>query len=92
MGVVVENVNIGLVITYVRCDMKVSTVEQGLLNSVGYVGIVISSHFWGFLADTWGRHKVLRVSLCGSFICASLSALSLNVAMLIVTRLCVGIL
>lgn len=52
MGVVVENVNIGFVLPYVRCEMDISTAEQGLLNSVGYIGIVLSSHFWGFLADT----------------------------------------
>lgn len=92
MGVVVENVNIGLIIAYVRCDMNISTLEQGLLSSVGYLGIVLSSHIWGFLADTWGRHKVLKVSLGGSFIFASLSAFSLNIMMLIITRLCVGIL
>lgn len=40
MGVVVENVNIGFVLPYVRCEMRISTVEQGLLNSVGYFGTV----------------------------------------------------
>lgn len=52
MGVVVENVNIGFVLPYIRCEMDISTTEQGFLNSVGYIGIVLSSHFWGFLADT----------------------------------------
>lgn len=50
MCVVIENVNIGFVLPYIRCEMKISTKEQGVLNSVGYLGIVISSHFWGFLA------------------------------------------
>lgn len=90
MGVVVENVNIGFVMPYVRCDMSISTTEQGLLNSAGYVGIVITSHMWGFLADTTGRHNVLKYALAGSFICAALSAFSVNVAMLTVMRLLVG--
>lgn len=92
MGVVVENVNIGFVLPYVRCDMKISTTEQGFLNSVGYIGIVLSSHFWGFLADTWGRRNVLRIALSGCFLCAILSAFSINIAMLIITRLFVGLL
>lgn len=92
MGVVVENVNIGFVLPYARCDLKFSSAEQGALNAVGYIGIVVSSHLWGFLADTWGRRKVLRTALFGSFTCAVLSAFSISTMMLIVTRLCVGIL
>lgn len=92
MGVVVENVNIGFVLPYVRCEMDISTAEQGFLNSVGYMGIVLSSHLWGFLADTTGRKRVLVIAMTGSFIFALLSAFSLNILMLIVTRLFVGIL
>lgn len=92
MGVVVENVNIGFVLPYVRCEMEISTTEQGLLNSVGYIGIVMSSHFWGFFADTTGRRRVLLISMGGSFICAFFSAFSFNIVSLIFTRLLVGIL
>lgn len=91
MGVVVENVNIGFVLPYARCDLQFTANEQGALNAVGYIGIVVSSHFWGFLADTWGRRKVLRTALLGSFAFAVLSALSVSIMMLIVTRLLVGI-
>lgn len=92
MGLVVENVTIGFVSAYVHCDMAVSTSEQALLNSIVYVGIVISSHFWGFLADTWGRQRVLKVALGGSFLCSFFSAFSINFLMMILTRLFVGIL
>lgn len=90
MGVVAENTNIGFVMPYLRCDMHLTTAEQGLMNSVGYLGILIASHFWGFLADTWGRHKVLRAALLGSFLCAVLSSLSVNTIMLYITRFMVG--
>lgn len=92
MCVVVENVNIGFVMPYVRCEMAISTSEQGLLSSAAYVGIVLSSHLWGFLADTTGRHNVLKYALGGSFSCAVVSVFSTNVLMLTVTRLFVGIL
>lgn len=92
MGVVVENVNVGFVMPYVRCDMGISTIEQGLLNSAGYVGIVMSSHFWGFLADTSGRQNVLKYALGGSYVCAVLSAFATNIMMLTLMRLLVGML
>lgn len=92
MGVVVENVNIGFVMPYVRCEMNITTAEQGLLNSAAYVGIVVSSHLWGFLADTTGRQNVLKYALGGSFSCAVISVFSTNIVMLTVTRLLVGVL
>lgn len=90
MGVVVENVNVGFIMPYLRCDMHLTTTEQGLMNSAGYIGILIASHFWGFLADTWGRQKVLRVALLGSFLNAVLSAFSVNILMMYITRFLVG--
>lgn len=45
-----------------------------MLSSISFVGIVVSSHMWGFLADTWGRQKVLRISTLGSFVACFASA------------------
>lgn len=87
-----ENVNVSLIISYVKCDLPMTTSEQGLLNSVSFIGIVVSSHFWGFLADTWGRRNVMRISLLGGFIFAFISAFSATVTFLICTRLIVGML
>lgn len=92
MGIGMENSLVGFVLTQVKCDMVMTSVEQGLLNSIVFVGIVVSSHFWGFLADTWGRQKVMRAALCGGAIFAYISALSTTVTCLILTRLMVGIL
>lgn len=92
MCVVVENVNIGFVLPYIKCEMDISTTDQGLIGSVGYIGIVLSSHMWGFLADTTGRRRVLLMSMGGSFSCALLSAFSVNIISLIISRFFVGFL
>lgn len=92
MGVVVEGIVLGFALPAAKCDLKFTIVEQGILNSVGFIGIVLSSHFWGFLADTWGRLKVLRLSLIISCCWSLISSFSVSVAMLIVTRFFVGLL
>lgn len=91
MGMAAENINISFVIPFMKCDLEMSTTEQGLLSSVSFLGIVISSHFWGFLADTWGRRKVMRISLLGGFTFAFMSAFATTTSLLICFRLIVGL-
>ncbi|CAD7090045.1 unnamed protein product [Hermetia illucens] len=84
--------SVGFYIMFVKCDLDVSVYEQGLLASTAFIGIVISSHTWGFLSDTWGRLKVIQISIFGSAIFALVSAFSYTTWMFILLRLLVGIL
>lgn len=87
---VAENVNVSLVTSHARCDLNFTLAEQGVLNSAGFAGILVSSHAFGFLADTWGRQKVLRTSLAGSFIFGLISAFAPTTAVLSIFRFVVG--
>lgn len=92
MGAQIENISIAFVLPYANCDLNMTTVEQGLVSSIAFLGIVMSSHFWGFMADTWGRKKVIRLCAICALIGAFLSAFALNAMTLIVLRFFVGIL
>lgn len=92
MGAVLENISVSFVLPYAKCDLKLTTSEQGLLNSVSFLGIVISSQFWGFMADTSGRRKVIRISLICSFICSFASAFATTTNYLLLFRFLVGLL
>lgn len=81
----------GFALPIARCDLNISTAQQGLINSVGVFGILLTSHFWGFLSDTWGRQKVLRTSLGCSFLCCVASSFSNSIIMLMITRFMVGL-
>ncbi|CAD7090047.1 unnamed protein product [Hermetia illucens] len=83
--------SVGFYIMFVKCDLEVSVYEQGLLASTAFIGIVVSSHTWGFLSDTWGRLKVIQISIFGSVILALVSAFSYTTWMLILLRLLVGV-
>lgn len=69
-----------------KCELEMSTAEQGFLKSIGLLGVMLASHFWGFLADTWGRQKVLRTALLFAFVMSLASSLSFNRYMLMITR------
>lgn len=91
LGVATEGLNMGFVLPIAKCDLNISTSEQGLINAITLIGVVLTSHFWGFMADTWGRQKVLRISLLTGFIFSALSSFSVNSTMLLITRFVVGL-
>lgn len=91
MGVVAEGMSMGFVLPVAKCELQISNVEQGMINAVAFVGVVLTSHLWGFFADTWGRVKVLRLSLLLGFVCSAMSSLSTSSTMLMITRFMVGL-
>lgn len=91
LAVWVEGLNMGYVMPSVKCEMNLTNNEQGLINGAGFVGVILSAHFWGFMSDTWGRQKVLRFALLYGFIFSAISSVSYNAVMLMITRLCVGL-
>lgn len=86
-----EGLSLGFVLPYVKCDLQMTPTEQGLLNSVGFCGIILSSHFWGFMADTWGRKKVMQVSVITTFVFSAMSSVASNVWLMITLRFVVGL-
>lgn len=58
-AVMLETLSISFVIAVAECDLNLTTEQKGILGAVALVGIIVSSHLWGFLADTQGRRKVI---------------------------------
>lgn len=91
MAMIVETMSVSLSIMVIKCDLGFTIYEQGFLASAGFLGIVLSAHTWGFLSDTWGRLKVIRMSVTTSLIFSLISVFSVNVWMHIVLRFLVGL-
>lgn len=90
MGSTLENLSIGYVLSYAKCDLNFTTSQQGLLASISFLGIVSTSYLWGFLVDTWGRQKVLCIAALSGFFFSFLSAFSMNFYLLLVLRFLAG--
>lgn len=54
-------------------------------------GIIISSHLWGFLSDTYGRQKILRLASLSAFAFSVCSSLAGNLWQLALFRLLNGL-
>lgn len=90
MGVAVENVSIGYVLSYAQCDLHFTTEQKGILTAISFLGIVSTSYAWGFLTDVWGRQKVLSSSAFGGFFFSFLSAFAPNFYTLVIFRFLAG--
>ena len=88
----IENQNMSYVVPAAKCELNISNTQQGFLNSVSFFGVVLGAHFWGFMADTWGRKKVLQVCLFMATSLSLVSSLSISTYMLMSLRFMVGLL
>jgi VNT family MFS transporter (synaptic vesicle glycoprotein 2) len=77
---------INMIIPIAQCELQMTNFHKGLLGSVGYIGIILSSHFWGFMADTRGRKRVIVPALLLSFIFTICSTLVNNFWLLVTFR------
>lgn len=89
-GAVIDGLAMSAVLPYVKCDLNLSIAEQGALNSFSFLGNVFASYFWGFLADTWGRQKIISLGGFGGFFFTFLSAFVANNYSLILLRFLSG--
>lgn len=90
MGGLLESANIPCVAPYARCELGFSTVEQGVLLSATVFGMVFTLHFWGFIADSYGRQKALCASTIGGISMSLVAAFSYDIYSLIVLRFLTG--
>lgn len=92
VNVCLELVGIGFVLPVINCDMDLSYKEKGILGAVGFLGIISSSHIWGFLADTIGRRKVIRPTLIAGYLVTVASSFAPNYTTLLFLRFLNGFL
>lgn len=91
MAGVCETIGVGIVMYSGQCDLHFTLGEKGILATAGIIGMMLNLHISGFLQDTRGRVKIMRLSLflciCSSFI----SVFSVNTLMLILLRFLTGV-
>ncbi|XP_058456875.1 synaptic vesicle glycoprotein 2B-like [Malaya genurostris] len=85
-----EVLGISFVIPVAECDLKLSNEEKGVLSGVAFAGVIVSSHLWGFLADTMGRRKVITPTLCLTFGITVLSSLATGFWSIMILRFFAG--
>lgn len=90
-SVFLETVSINFILPVAQCDFNMTTENKGLLSGVGFMGIIVSSHFWGFLADTRGRKLVMVPTLIAAFAITLVSSLTKSFWLLVFLRFLNGV-
>lgn len=72
----VDIAGVNLILAISQCELELTNLHKGILGSIGYVGIILSSHLWGFLADTQGRKKIIVPTLLLAFVFTFISSLA----------------
>lgn len=87
-----EILGVSYIIPVISQDLDVSTKEKGVLSAVGFAGVIVSSHLWGFLADTHGRRKIIIPALFITFVISAISSFTANFWVIVFLRFMVGFL
>uniref|UniRef100_W8BIF4 Synaptic vesicle glycoprotein 2B n=1 Tax=Ceratitis capitata TaxID=7213 RepID=W8BIF4_CERCA len=90
-NVVLESVGVSFALPVLECDLHLTHKEQGIIGAVSFAGVIASSHFWGFLADTTGRKRIMQPALILGFIVTVFSSLSPNFITFAILRFINGI-
>lgn len=86
-----ETTTMNFVIPASQCDLNWTQTERNLLGAVSYIGIILSAHFWGSLADSFGRKKVIYPTLIIGFVVTVLSSFCNSFGWMFAFRLINGI-
>lgn len=86
MAVIMETMGMMFVIPAAVCDLELDLTAKGLLASSSFLGVVSSSHLWGFLADTRGRRNILLISMVLGFLTSLFSSIAPNAWLFILIR------
>ncbi|XP_013137631.1 PREDICTED: synaptic vesicle glycoprotein 2B-like [Papilio polytes] len=78
MGMAYEIFSVSFLVTASACELDTVSSQQALIAGTPLVGIIASSHFWGYLADTKGRRKILCFSLTLGFCAGFIATFSPN--------------
>lgn len=91
MATVIETLGVSYILGPAQCELEMDTFRKGLLSSVTFLGIAISSHVSGFLTDEFGRKKTVFISLSVSTAISAAAALSPGYWTIVILRLLSGV-
>ncbi|CAB3236606.1 unnamed protein product [Arctia plantaginis] len=86
ISTIMEILGASLVLPAAICDLQMSDSQRGLVMSIPYLGMLITSFPWGFLVDTRGRKKMLIYSSIAVGILSILSGLMPNLPSFVVCK------
>lgn len=90
-NVYLELAGIAYVLAVSQCELNWTLSQRGILGSIGFIGLTLSCHLCGFLADTTGRKRIIIGGLLSGFVWTLLSSFSNSFETMLIFRLLNGV-
>lgn len=84
-------ISMSFILPSAQCDLHLNTQTKGWLNSIIFIGMMVGAYFWGSLADSMGRKRVLIVISIMNALCIVASSFTQNYALFMVFRFLNGV-
>lgn len=84
-------ISMSFILPSAQCDLHLNTQTKGWLNSIIFIGMMVGAYFWGSLADTMGRKRVLIVISIMNALCIVASSFTQTYALFMVFRFLNGV-
>ncbi|XP_017026805.1 synaptic vesicle glycoprotein 2B isoform X2 [Drosophila kikkawai] len=86
-----ETMGMGIIGPASVCDLRINQVQLASLTAAGFLGIISSSYFWGYITDKKGRRWTLLRTITVSNVCSIVSMFMVNFSGFFVMRFITGI-
>ena len=80
-----------IVFVQIKDEWKLTGLQQSSIGSITFIGVLFGAIFWGQFADRYGCRVSYRLIVLWTTVFGLLSALSNNLAQLLITRGLVGV-
>ncbi|EDS25872.1 synaptic vesicle glycoprotein 2A [Culex quinquefasciatus] len=90
MAAMNESIVISFVLSAGHCDLGLDARQVGMIGGVIFLGIMLSSFFWGYQADTRGRKTVLQCALFATTACSVASSFATGFTSMALLRFAAG--
>lgn len=84
-------ISMSFILPSAQCDLHLNTQTKGWLNSIIFIGMMVGAYFWGSLADSMGRKRVLIVISIMNALCIVASSFTQNYALFMIFRFLNGV-
>lgn len=84
-------ISMSFILPSAQCDLHLNTQTKGWLNSIIFIGMMAGAYFWGSLADSMGRKRVLIVISIMNALCIVASSFTQNYALFMLFRFLNGV-
>ncbi|CAG5100246.1 Oidioi.mRNA.OKI2018_I69.XSR.g16912.t1.cds [Oikopleura dioica] len=87
----IELMCISFVLPHIRCSFALSAVQNSLLSSVGFIGLLLGGLVWGSIGDAIGRSATLSLCMAVNGIFGLLTAFSTSWFSILLCRFMAGV-